>query len=494
MQSAHWSLIIVCYPGHLFNYEHQKAGGYRETLILHFDSMDGSHKGVEQLIEKYLVEHWSDTLLKGMPRDDNSCSVRCIHAKVPQQTNYADCGLFMLHYVEMFLKASQSGLSEIQVSRKWFNPEDVASKRSMLQSLIKKMQEEESAERVVLRDGDALCKEPLNAVAMQGASVVPKMDASGNEIFEVDGECTQRIRSCSHAGLLQDTAACQEQEDSTEHSGSHEPVSCQLPHAVCGSQLGKASQDCRPGAANNIFDKDCVRELSNSFLLDNKHLSHLDVSRKRMCNEKHTEGSADDAKQSKNNGIDRVHASIPTAEVATQIYGYVSDEGEESYHLTGCDQGATEVSRLKCLPCKERQSLPQMDNHKAFLGMDLEGCYDLTCHPSAATCSKSTSKDHERTEEHSHHSGGPTLKSQQILRFADPLYISSSDEETGYVKVQKIVQASKVRHQNRQRKVASSKATLLPGASNASKGIENQPPNVRWRLRRRSQVLFLQST
>lgn len=492
MQSAHWSLVIVCYPGQLFN---EPLKLCKETLILHFDSMEGFHKGVEETIEKYLVQHWSRTFSTGISRNDKSCNVKCIRAKVPQQRNYSDCGLFMLHYVEMFLTALQSGLSSIQVSRNWFNPEDVASKRSVIQSLIKEIQLEELAEKVVRKHADTPVEEPLRGtIFMEDVSVVQKVDLSEEKIFKTDVGSTQKADSSHHSGLLQ-----------TVDNDCHEAVCCLLAATVCGNQLAKASDACQPGATIKTFDEEKFREPSATPYMEHMHPTYLstgkdgrhmvnicgdfDISRNelnKMSEEDQYEGFTTNAKQSENNELDDFLFFIHTL--------HTKDEKDnESYHHLYCDQGATQGTKLKCLPFKDQQSLLQASNHEVSRDLDSEDHYTVAGLSRKATHLKGNfvnKMDHTPDEEqgHSarasiHHAHDPTCQSHQV-------YISS-DEESGYVKVQTMFEAVKLRQQNRQRKAEKSKGEATPIVSNASKGIENQPPNARWRLRRKSQLPFL---
>ena len=52
--SSHWSLIILCHPGSL---SHLLPSGNQGTpCILHLDSMEGAHQGIEEHIREYIQQ------------------------------------------------------------------------------------------------------------------------------------------------------------------------------------------------------------------------------------------------------------------------------------------------------------------------------------------------------------------------------------------------------------------------------------------------------
>lgn len=53
------------------------------------------------LEQEYFVKH------PGQIKDFSPEAIKGAALRVPQQPNYTDCGLFMIHFVEMFFKVSQ---------------------------------------------------------------------------------------------------------------------------------------------------------------------------------------------------------------------------------------------------------------------------------------------------------------------------------------------------------------------------------------------------
>ncbi|GAA5875191.1 hypothetical protein JCM3774_004165 [Rhodotorula dairenensis] len=80
--------------------------------ILTFDSLGGFHKAVTNKLKGYLVSEAMSKLSK-RPEELSIDQVQCGKADVPQQPNYCDCGLYLLHFVERFLSAPDGLLNVI---------------------------------------------------------------------------------------------------------------------------------------------------------------------------------------------------------------------------------------------------------------------------------------------------------------------------------------------------------------------------------------------
>ncbi|KAD3642140.1 hypothetical protein E3N88_31364 [Mikania micrantha] len=104
-ENVHWSLVIICFPN-----KEDELG----PILLHLDSL-GLHdsKLLFDNITRFLKEEWShlrkSKTLLDPPVADEICEnfdLRVDHRKVmvPQQKNDYDCGLFVLFYMERFIK------------------------------------------------------------------------------------------------------------------------------------------------------------------------------------------------------------------------------------------------------------------------------------------------------------------------------------------------------------------------------------------------------
>ncbi|KAK6805496.1 hypothetical protein RDI58_003281 [Solanum bulbocastanum] len=121
--SLHWSLIVICHPGEVVTFrEEEMEKSSRVPCILHMDSIRGSHKGLKNLIQSYLLEEWKERHKEvGEDVAKKFSSLPFVRLELPQQENSYDCGLFLLHYVELFLEQAPINfkLSLISASSKF---------------------------------------------------------------------------------------------------------------------------------------------------------------------------------------------------------------------------------------------------------------------------------------------------------------------------------------------------------------------------------------
>ena len=69
-----------------------------------FDSLSGpSRNRIVTVLKEYLQVEWA--VKKGGPELCKT-SIKGCAPKVPQQTNFSDCGVYMLQYVESFFEVS----------------------------------------------------------------------------------------------------------------------------------------------------------------------------------------------------------------------------------------------------------------------------------------------------------------------------------------------------------------------------------------------------
>ncbi|KAJ0964332.1 hypothetical protein J5N97_029454 [Dioscorea zingiberensis] len=152
--NLHWSLLVICHPGEVVNF---KDFGTKESskvpCILHMDSIKGSHSGLKNIIQSYLCEEWKEKHPESS--EDNSSkflNLRFVSLELPQQENSFDCGLFLLHYVELFLKEAPVNFSPFKMIKKhsnflnvdWFLPAEASLKRSFIRKLIYELLKESS--------------------------------------------------------------------------------------------------------------------------------------------------------------------------------------------------------------------------------------------------------------------------------------------------------------------------------------------------------------
>ncbi|KAL5552901.1 hypothetical protein UlMin_040302 [Ulmus minor] len=140
-EDQHWSLVIICIPD-----KEQESG----PIILHLDSL-GFHysRAVFLNIKNFLKEEWRyltkevthsdfpfvESIWKNLPSKILTRSI-----EVPQQKNDYDCGLFVLFFMERFIKDAPGRLKRKDLAmfgRDWFIPEEASSLRKKIQNLLK---------------------------------------------------------------------------------------------------------------------------------------------------------------------------------------------------------------------------------------------------------------------------------------------------------------------------------------------------------------------
>ncbi|KAI3448230.1 hypothetical protein Pfo_004895 [Paulownia fortunei] len=187
--SLHWSLIVICHPGVVANLRGMVSLHYllqfinliiatfstsklqyrcadkdvddssKVPCILHMDSIRGSHRGFENLIRSYLWEEWKQRLNK-LEADmaTKFSNLHFVMLQLPQQENLFDCGLFLLHYAELFLEQA-SNFSTTKycdfLNKDWFLPAEVSlKKRDHIRNLIHRIVEDNC-----LKDLPAACND-----------------------------------------------------------------------------------------------------------------------------------------------------------------------------------------------------------------------------------------------------------------------------------------------------------------------------------------------
>ncbi|CAN1332561.1 Probable ubiquitin-like-specific protease 2B, partial [Linum perenne] len=139
--NLHWSLIVICHPDD----GNQKSA--KMPCILHMNSIQGSHRGLKNIFRSYLAEEWK-VRHHDMVDDVSSkfADLRFIQLKLPQQGNSFDCGLFLLHYLELFLELAlvnfnPSNLSDYSnvLNKNWFAPDEASLKRGHIKQLLSEL-------------------------------------------------------------------------------------------------------------------------------------------------------------------------------------------------------------------------------------------------------------------------------------------------------------------------------------------------------------------
>ncbi|KAL2546995.1 ubiquitin-like-specific protease 1D [Forsythia ovata] len=139
-EDHHWSLVIICIP--------KKEDEYG-PILLHLDSLRlHASKSIFENIRSFLIEELK-FLRREVPPDlritDKIWQLwRRIDEKiieVPQQKNEYDCGLFVLFYMERFIKEAPQRLKKKDLSmfgKQWFRPENASDLRRKIRNILEK--------------------------------------------------------------------------------------------------------------------------------------------------------------------------------------------------------------------------------------------------------------------------------------------------------------------------------------------------------------------
>ncbi|KAD7478884.1 hypothetical protein E3N88_02020 [Mikania micrantha] len=133
-ENAHWSLVIICFPN-----KDDELG----PILLHLDSL-GLHSSmlIFNKIKRFLKEELSYLRKSESPSEiwenlDRRVDHRSV--TVPQQKNGYDCGLFVLFYMERFIKEAPERFKKKYISmfsRQWFRAEEASNLRAKIFNLL----------------------------------------------------------------------------------------------------------------------------------------------------------------------------------------------------------------------------------------------------------------------------------------------------------------------------------------------------------------------
>uniref|UniRef100_A0A0D6R0J6 Ubiquitin-like protease family profile domain-containing protein n=1 Tax=Araucaria cunninghamii TaxID=56994 RepID=A0A0D6R0J6_ARACU len=137
---GHWNLLILCHFGEDF------SSKVRTRCMLLLDSLqEADPTRLEPLIRRFLVD-----VHKGEGREDSDKIIGRIPLlvpEVPQQTNGNDCGVFLLHFIDLFLKRAPDNFSTSEgsypyfLTKDWFKPRDIRRRRKHINDVLLKEQD-----------------------------------------------------------------------------------------------------------------------------------------------------------------------------------------------------------------------------------------------------------------------------------------------------------------------------------------------------------------
>ncbi|XP_034898362.1 probable ubiquitin-like-specific protease 2B isoform X4 [Populus alba] len=199
--NLHWSLLVICHPGEIAGVKDEDTEiSVKVPCILHMDPIKGTHAGLKNLVQSYLWEEWKERQ-KGSSEDMSSkfLNLRFVPLELPQQENSFDCGLFLLHYLELFLVEAPVNFSPFRINRftkflngDWFPPAEASLKRTLIQRLISELLQNCSRE---VSSSGCSSEQQSNFPEINGKE-------SGLELvsdrYSPDGACRVNLSSSGH--------------------------------------------------------------------------------------------------------------------------------------------------------------------------------------------------------------------------------------------------------------------------------------------------------
>uniref|UniRef100_A0A667Z3P7 Si:dkey-100n23.3 n=1 Tax=Myripristis murdjan TaxID=586833 RepID=A0A667Z3P7_9TELE len=170
-QEAHWYLVVICFPGldepQFEPWTASPASNSSENM----DKLTGMFLTLQASIVSlkvfdsykydtfipsdcghlcmyvYLQSEWE--VRRGSVKDFSTEQMKNSHCRVPLQDNSSDCGLYLLQYVESFLKDPVVHFDLPLRLERWFPRQQVRRKRDEIRDLILNLYRYQNQENVV---------------------------------------------------------------------------------------------------------------------------------------------------------------------------------------------------------------------------------------------------------------------------------------------------------------------------------------------------------
>ena len=145
-EEDHWYLIIVCNPGIIDVQDRittnvstgRKLEKELAPSILLFDSLGLTQPSAVSKIRSYLYYEYLER--KGVGLSFGRDKMKLHNLSVPLQPNECDCGLYLLHYVELIFEDPDRFLDKLLPNlSQWFKSEVIIEKRKYIASVIQRL-------------------------------------------------------------------------------------------------------------------------------------------------------------------------------------------------------------------------------------------------------------------------------------------------------------------------------------------------------------------
>lgn len=155
-EDLHWFLIVVCFPK-----------DPKRACICSLDSLGGRYSlRTAKKVRSYLVAEWDAKKKDPCPTPFLRVKVEVLH--VPQQSNFWDCGVYLLHYVEriIFTDVFEHGPVQLDQLFEWFQPREIPYKRKELALLVKSLRNSPEVPKKLLDRIEKFAREDTGEVML----------------------------------------------------------------------------------------------------------------------------------------------------------------------------------------------------------------------------------------------------------------------------------------------------------------------------------------
>ncbi|KYQ88279.1 hypothetical protein DLAC_10970 [Tieghemostelium lacteum] len=179
-ENFHWTLCIISFAYQDFD----TATSSNRPTFIYLDSLDSQRSAViTKKIRQYLSLEWKNK--KSIPSNGlipekqfNNKNLPIKRGRVPKQDNLCDCGVFLLHYAELFCRAPEKNFDEPLKKPDWFKNQDINDKREIIKTIIKRLALEQSDHT---EDADYDDKTISTTTTTTTISLNPKEESSSSE-------------------------------------------------------------------------------------------------------------------------------------------------------------------------------------------------------------------------------------------------------------------------------------------------------------------------
>ena len=137
-EDNHWYVLLICSPGCIDSPTDERLVRGDPYFIV-MDSLGGYHTTALSAMRSYLRYEYLER--KGRPLSLTKEKMGELEASVPEQDNDCDCGVYLLHYIELIFRDPGKFYwsRKLPTFKKWFTTSDIKNKREDIANVIKKV-------------------------------------------------------------------------------------------------------------------------------------------------------------------------------------------------------------------------------------------------------------------------------------------------------------------------------------------------------------------